>query len=345
MRRLYLVLLGIGLALVTILAALTAASFAFNLATADGGKPVRELWPGRFVEADGVLTAFREWGTKGTPIVLIGGFVEPSFVWNEVAPLLARHHRVYALDLDGFGYSERRGPWTLAEWGEQVRGFMRALDLGRPVVVGHSLGAAVAVDLARRGLASRAVLLDGDALDTGGSSWFVRNVFVHTPFATSGLRLAQRWDWPVERLLANAYGPDHPPLDHALVRRWTRPLEAKGAEHALETMAGRRIAGFPADELGRLHIRATVVWGGEDDVDDRSAGELAARALGAPFVVIPSVGHLSMLEDPAAVARAVLRDPSVRPVSPVTRPSPAAQPSSSASSARTSSGAVTIATP
>ena len=346
MRRLYLVTLGIGLALVTILAALTVASFAFNLATADGGKPVRELWPGRFVEADGVLTAFREWGTRGTPIVLVGGFVEPSFVWNEVAPLLARHHRVYALDLDGFGYSERRGPWTLAEWSDQVRGFMRALDLERPVVVGHSLGAAVAVDLARRGLASRAVLLDGDALDTGGSSWFVRNVFVHTPFATSGIRLAQRWDWPVERLLENAYGPNHPPLDHALVRRWTRPLEAKGAEHALETMAGRKIAGFPADQLEQLHIRATVVWGGEDDVDDRSAGERAARALGAPFVVIPGVGHLSMLESPAAVARAVLGDPSARRGGTPTRTSPAAaQPSSSASSARRSSGAVTIATP
>jgi pimeloyl-ACP methyl ester carboxylesterase len=309
MRRLYLVPLGIVLALVALLATLTIASAAFNLATDGGGKPVRELWSGRFVEADGVLTAFREWGTTGTPIVLIGGFVEPTFVWNQVAPLLAKHHRVYALDLDGFGYSERRGPWTLDEWTDQVRGFMRALGLSRPVVVGHSLGAAVAVELARRRLASRVVLLDGDALDTGGSPWLVRNVLVHTPFVTTGIRIAQRWDWPVERLLANAYGPDHPPLDHAVVEQWTRPLEAKGSEHALETMAGRKIVGFPADELGRVHIRATVVWGSEDDVDDGDAGRLAARELKAPFVVIPGVGHLSMLEDPPAVARAVLRDP------------------------------------
>jgi pimeloyl-ACP methyl ester carboxylesterase len=56
-------------------------------------------------------------------------------------------------------------------------------------------------------------------------------------------------------------------------------------------------------------IRATVVWGGEDDVDDGDAGRLAARELKAPFVVIPGVGHLSMLENPPAVARAVLRDP------------------------------------
>ena len=116
-----------------------------------------------------MLTAYRSWGRRGSPIVLVGGFLEPSFVWEDVGPLLARAgHRVYALDLDGFGYSERRGPWTLGEWADQVQGFMRALGISRPVVVGHSLGAAVAVEVARRGVASRAVLVDGDALDSGG---------------------------------------------------------------------------------------------------------------------------------------------------------------------------------
>lgn len=111
--RLVLKLVAALVALVVWLVVLTTVgSFVFNIATAGEGKPVTELWHGRFVNADGVKTAYREWGSHGSPIVLIGGFVEPSFVWNEVAPLLARDHRVYALDLDGFGYSARRGPWT-----------------------------------------------------------------------------------------------------------------------------------------------------------------------------------------------------------------------------------------
>src|SRR5258708_26772975 len=93
---------------VTLVVLLLVASFSFNLATSAGGRPVRSLWHGRFLVADGVLTAFQEWGSHGTPIVLIGGFVEPSFVWDGVAPLLARSHRVFALDLDGLGYSPRR---------------------------------------------------------------------------------------------------------------------------------------------------------------------------------------------------------------------------------------------
>jgi pimeloyl-ACP methyl ester carboxylesterase len=308
-RRLLRILLSLVLAVAAVLAVLTVASVAFNLATAGEGKSVRALWSGRFVEANGVLTAFQEWGSGGTPIVLIGGFVEPSFVWDEVGPLLAEHHRVYALDLDGFGYSERRGPWSLREWGNQVQSFVRALDIERPVAVGHSLGAAVAGELARRGVASRAVLLDGDALQSGGTHWFVRDVLVHTPFATSALRLATRWDWPVKQVLANAYGPNHPPIDHALVRRWTRQFEAKGAGHALETIAERKTIGFSETQLRQLHIRATVVWGEEDDVDDRRAGERTARDLNAPFILIPRAGHLSMLISPEAVARAIVRAP------------------------------------
>jgi pimeloyl-ACP methyl ester carboxylesterase len=304
--RLLLKLVGALAALVVWLAVLlTVASFVFNLATGGEGKPVRELWHGRFVEADGVLTAYREWGAHGSPIVLIGGFVEPSFVWNKVGPLLARDHRVYALDLDGFGYSARRGPWTLKEWGDQVQDFMRVLHIAKPVVVGHSLGAAVAVTVAQRGLASRIVLLDGDALGTGGAPSLVRDVFKHTPIVTSALRLATRWNWPAKKLLLRAYGPNHPPVTNAVIDRWTRPFDAKGADHAIATMVERPLAGLPRSALQALHVKATVVWGTHDEVDPISAGEQTAGDLHARFLTIPGGGHLTMLYDPDAVAHAI----------------------------------------
>ena len=309
MRLFLRVAAGLGLLLVSLLAVLTIASISFNLATSAGNKPVRSLWAGRFVKADGVLTAYRTWGSHGTPVVLVGGFVEPSFVWNKVAPILARTHRVYALDLDGFGYSKRRGPWTLSEWGDQVQGFMRSLSIERPIVVGHSLGAAVALELARRGGVSRVVLLDGDALGSGGPPPFLRTLLAHTPFVTSALRLVTRWDWPVRQALANAYGPHHPKIDHALASRWTRPFQAKGADHALETMARRQLPGLSRSTVQALDARATVVWGAEDSVDSLRSGRQTAADLHARFVLIPGAGHLSLLTAPAAVARAIEAKP------------------------------------
>src|SRR5581483_4427895 len=85
------------------------------------------------------------WGRAGSPVVLLGGAAEPSWVWHEVGPLLARAgHRVFALDLPPFGYSQRVGPYTLTHWLQLLRGFERRLHLARPVLVGHSLGAGVA---------------------------------------------------------------------------------------------------------------------------------------------------------------------------------------------------------
>ena len=305
MRLLARAVAGLAVLLVSLLATLTIASFAFNVATSAGNRPVRSLWPGRFVRADGVLTAFQTWGSHGTPIVLIGGFVEPTFVWDEVAPILAGAHRVYALDLDGFGYSERHGPWTLGEWSDQVQSFMHALGIKRPVVVGHSLGAAVALDLGRRGLAARVVLVDGDGLGSGGLPSFLRALLPHTPFLTSALRIATRWDWPVEQILANAYGPQHPTIDDAMARLWTRQFEAQGAEDALETIASRPLAGFSRSALRGLEVHTTVVWGASDAVDAPASGRQTAADLHARFVLIPRAGHLTILTNPALVAQAI----------------------------------------
>jgi pimeloyl-ACP methyl ester carboxylesterase len=309
MRLLLKIVFALGALVIWLVVLLTVSSFVFNIATGGEGKSAQELWHGRSVEADGVLTAYREWGSKGSPIVLIGGFVEPSFVWDQVGPLLAQNHRVYALDLDGFGYSARRGPWTLKEWGDQVQDFMRKLHIARPIVVGHSLGAAVAVTVAQRGLTSRIVLLDGDALGTGGAPSLVRDVFAHTPFVTSGLRLATRWNWPAKQLLLRAYGPTHPAVTDAIIDQWTEPFRIKGADNAIATMAKRPLAGLPRSALQSLHVKATVVWGTHDEVDSLSAGRQTAADLNATFVTIPGAGHLTLLTDPVAVARAIQAAP------------------------------------
>ena len=281
--------------------ALLLASVAYNAVSQDANVPVTELWHGRFVDG----TAYREWGTHGPPVVLLGGFLEPSFVWSGVGPLLARRHRVFALDLDGFGYTRRAGPFTLAHWVAQVQAFIRALRLGRPIVVGHSVGAAVAVALAERGAASRIVLVDGDALPVGGPPRLVRELLARSPFFTTLFRIAVGSDWLVRRILLNAYGPRHPPLDSAELRRWTRQFRAQGARQALQGLLEAGVPGVSRAELRRLRVAARVVWGGADTVDSASAGRATARDLRAPFLLVPGAGHLSMLEAPARVARAI----------------------------------------
>jgi pimeloyl-ACP methyl ester carboxylesterase len=298
----------LGLALVVLVVALTVAAAIYDAVTS-GGVDRRTLYAGPYVEVDGRQLAYRQWGERGTPVVLIGGFVEATDIWRRVAPLLARTHRVYALDLPPFGYSERKGPYTLDAWLAEVEGFDRAMHVTRPTLVGHSLGAAVVVGEALRHPAALRgiVLLDGDALRAGGPPGWVPSLVVD-PYYTALYRFVTGSDWIFRRGLQGAYGPGAPHFTHAYIERWQRPFRVAGTGTAFKQMLRYGIQGWDIADLRKIRgVRTIVAWGADDTTDAVAEGRRSAAALRAPFVLLPRTGHLSMLADPSGVARAVRR--------------------------------------
>ena len=295
----------LGLALLALIAAVTVAAAIYDWVT-PGGRPMRSLYRGPYVRVDGRELAYRQWGTHGSPIVLIGGFIEATDVWRRVAPTLARTHRVYALDLPPFGYSERKGPYVLATWIDELEGFERALHIARPTLVGHSLGAAVIVGeaLRRPHALGSIVLLDGDALGGGGIPSWIASLVVD-PYYTAVYRIITGSDWIFRKGLKSAYGPYAPRLTDQEVERWQRPFRVAGTAAAFKQMIPHGIQGWSLDDLARVHVPTLVVWGAHDTIDTVSEGRASAKTLGAPFVLLPRAGHLSMLSEPVGVAQAV----------------------------------------
>ncbi|HEY2074414.1 MAG TPA: alpha/beta hydrolase [Gaiellaceae bacterium] len=297
----------IGLALAELVLVSALASLAYNAATS-GGVAASKLYTGPYVTVDGTQLAYRRWGTQGSPVVLVGGAIEPTWVWHDVGPLLARTHRVYALDLPPFGYSQRRGPYTLARWTQLVENFDRRLGIHRPVLVGHSLGAAVVVSAATEAprSVSGIVLLDGDALPGGAAPGFLTHLLL-PPWFTSAYRIATSWNWIFRKGLRSAWGPAPPAFTNAFVDEWKRPFRVSGTASAFTSMLAHGIQGVSTATLARVHVPALVAWGSDDTVDSVSAGRRTASIMHAPFVEIPGSGHLSMLARPAPVARAIER--------------------------------------
>ncbi len=295
----------LAVALLALIAAITVAATIYDGVT-QGGESRHALYGGPYVRVDGRELAYRRWGAQGSPIVLIGGFVEATDVWRRVAPLLARTHRVYALDLPPFGYSERKGPYVLATWIDELEGFERALHVARPTLVGHSLGAAVVVGEAlRRPHALRGiVLLDGDALRAGGAPGWVASLVVD-PYYTALYRIVTGSGWVFRKGLKTAYGPGAPRFTAEEIRRWQRPFRVAGTAAAFKQMIPHGIQGWTLGDLERVQVPSVVVWGAHDTTDGVSAGRMSASALHAPFVLLPAAGHLSMLGDPVGVAQAI----------------------------------------
>jgi pimeloyl-ACP methyl ester carboxylesterase len=291
--------------LLALIAAITIAAGIYVWVT-PGGESIHALYRGPFVRVDGRELAYRQWGTHGSPIILIGGFIEATDVWRRVAPLLARTHRVYAVDLPPFGYSERKGPYVLATWIDEVEGFERALHIARATLVGHSLGAAVVVGeaLRRPHAVQGIVLLDGDALRAGGAPSWVASLVVD-PYYTALYRFITTSDLIFRAGLKEAYGPNAPRITDQDLDRWQRPFRVAGTAGAFKQMIPHGIQGWTLGDLAHVQVPALVVWGGHDTTDDAAAGRTSARTLRAPFVLLPRAGHLSMLGDPVGVAQAI----------------------------------------
>src|SRR2546421_2940791 len=96
----------LGIILLELFVVVTLASVAYNTATAGRMKPATVLYPGPFVRLDGKLVAYRRGGNRGSPLILLRGFVVPNSVWNPAGARLRRTHRVFPIYLPPFGYSQ-----------------------------------------------------------------------------------------------------------------------------------------------------------------------------------------------------------------------------------------------
>ena len=297
-----------ALALLALIVGITLAAFAFDLATNGGEQAASSLYPGPFVRTQGTVLAYRSWGHTGSPLVLLGGAAEPSWVWHDVGPLLARHgHRVFALDLPPFGYSQRLGPYTMAHWLELLHGFEQRLHLVRPLLVGHSVGAGVAAaaGLAHPREVAGVVLLDGDALAFGGNHAWIADLLVY-PYYPAVYRIVTGSDWIVGRVFRDAWGSNAPDPSHATLAQFERPFRVQGTQAALKQLFSGGVPGLTPSQLARLHIPRAVIWGTQDTVDSLSSGRATAAALHTHLQTIPHAGHLSMLAQPEATASRIL---------------------------------------
>jgi pimeloyl-ACP methyl ester carboxylesterase len=126
----------------------------------------------RTVPGDGVSLHARDWGGDGTPVVLLHGLASNARIWDGVAQRLAgAGMRVVALDQRGHGESEQpAGGYDFATVCRDLAAALDALGLRRPVLVGHSWGANVALQYAaeRAEAVAGLVLVDGGFLGVAG---------------------------------------------------------------------------------------------------------------------------------------------------------------------------------
>lgn len=286
-----------------------------------------------YVRTGGYVTRFASWGpaSSPTPVVLVHGAFESVDYWAPVARVLARRTHVEAYDLEGYGFTQRVGPYTTRTLVAQLYDFLLARHLRHVVLVGHSLGAGVIANflLVHPHAAAGVVFLDGDGLsETFGVNGVLR--WIPGLYTTALLRFAVRDQALVSYLFREACGPHCPPVTPAVLSMVQRPLEVAGALPALLAYAAEPVVGVSVAQLraiGASGVPARVIFGSRDNVFAADSPALTARRLRAPAPdLIAGAGHLSLWSRPGAVARDIagfvsrLSSPALRSRPPLARP-------------------------
>ena len=103
----------------------------------------------RFVNVNGITTRYADYGRGPTTILLIHGFPENLQGWRRNVPALSSHFRVIALDMVGFGETDKADwDYTCMGLAKFVKSFLEALGIPKVHVVGTDTGASVALAFA-----------------------------------------------------------------------------------------------------------------------------------------------------------------------------------------------------
>jgi len=233
-------------------------------------------------------------------IVLLHGFSDNADTWNKVAPALAAHARVFAVDLPGFGRSVPTGAFPLFDGyvGVVVELLGRHRGPGTVSIVGNSLGAVVALLVATEHpeLVDRVVLADMPGLAGVPRLWRLalsrtaeralnRSLrAIPAPWTQRGFGLLYSLAATRLRRLdlatRSAFAAHYPDRDTLLA------LFATGRT-VLDELDATPVAQLVHD----LTVPSLLVWGRYDALTPARAARLIERRLDTEVAIIPSCGH------------------------------------------------------
>ncbi len=257
-----------------------------------------------FADVGGVRVRYVDAG-KGPAVVLVHGFASSLDVWEGVLPDLAKSHRVLALDLKGFGWTDRpEGDYSPRAQAGLLLALMDQRGIAKADFVAHSWGASVALATALESpdRVSRMALYDAWVYEEQLPAFFYLSRTAAVGEALFALYYGER---PDERMALGFY--DRRFVTEKLVEDVERALRRPGTTAAaLATVRGQRFAEMQSSYRD-VRKQALLLWGREDRVSPVSVGERLVRDLpDAELKVYPRCGHFPMIEAAAESNRDLL---------------------------------------
>ncbi len=245
------------------------------------------------VHANGIRLHYLHYGQARAardPVIILPGITSPAVTWGFVGERFGREFETYVLDIRGRGLSESGSSldYSLDAQAADLAGLAAALKLSRYSVVGHSMGARIAVRAARLGLPGLA-----------------RLVLVDPPVSGPGRRsYPAKLDWYVDSIRLARRGCDAEAM-RAFCPTWTDDQLRLRAEwlHSCDERAVREsFDGFHTDDvhadLGAISVPVRLIAAGRGDViREEDISEIQQLLSGVSTTRVTDAGHMIPWDD------------------------------------------------
>jgi pimeloyl-ACP methyl ester carboxylesterase len=265
--------------------------------------------PGEIIDVDGYGVHYVDVG-HGPAIVLLHGFGGSTYSYRYLIPAFSQDHRVIAVDLKGFGYSERNAGAGLSAEDQvtMLRALLERCAVSSAVFVGHSMGGGIAQRFAARYPETVSALVL--AASVTGEERAARARMGAVPARLLRPALPVLAGIAASRLLKLLY-VDQSKVTPDVREEYVRPARIRGSMDGLLAMMRDRAKDGPIDDT-RVTMPVMLLCGAQDEVVPlRAAQRLRERIPHARLVVIERAAHGLLEERPQECARAIrdfLRD-------------------------------------
>lgn len=258
----------------------------------------------RFIKVGGETIHYTQEGT-GKPLILVHGFAGSTYTWRYLIPLLTDSYTVYAVDVLGFGLSDKPpdGDYDMQSHGERLIAFMDALNLPSAHLIGHSMGGVI---IAYASLAAPAraetLLMVEPGFYMESTPAFLNYLFfpldriMARQFYTRGMR---------ERFFMGSFY-DKSLVTDEVIDGYMLPT---GTTNALESMA-RMMSTVGVKNYEGVTDKVTrptlIVWGERGPVDPlKFAQRIRGEIAGSQLITVKECGHYVQEEKPRELARII----------------------------------------
>lgn len=253
--------------------------------------PATSRW---IVTPDGLRLHVLDYGGDGVPTVVLPGITSPAITMDFVARRLTDLVRPVVVDVRGRGLSDDGASPTLGDHAGDTAAIIAALDLGRPILLGHSMGARIAAVVATTVDVQGALLVDPPMSGPG------RGPYPTTleMFLTQ-LEQAQRGTDADE---VAGWWPTWPRREHELRARW---LASCGADAIAATHHGFEHEDF-FDTWPSVTASPVLLYGANSPVVTADGAREAAESNpDAQLIEIPDAGHMVFWDNPEGALNSV----------------------------------------